>query len=263
MKRLPPLNLSAKRGFVLVLTLAMILIAVMITGRTANRSLSRTMQSIEAESELQRRWEHLSLQRALLSRADQLFLARSELNQVPAVWYDGRFMLSGHNYRVRLSDESAKVNLNQLRRVLKPEHFRSVLASLPVRATRSEHEPIESWGQLFGSVPTLQLIENTTALTCWGDGRLNIERASDESILRLLEPVVGLSEVDALLRRRKEQRTSATFLPTISVPVSARNLVTDASRCHSLWIIDQDSEEVRLDIRELMDRTSHVTSFRW
>lgn len=81
MKRLKPLPLKPRRGFVLVLTLAMILIAVMITGRAANRSLSRTLQTIDAEQQLQRRWEHMSLQRTLLGRAGSIFATHTEPNQ--------------------------------------------------------------------------------------------------------------------------------------------------------------------------------------
>jgi hypothetical protein len=260
-KRLQVPKSRSKRGFVLVLTLAMILFAVMITGRTANRSLSRTLQSIEAESELQRRWEQLSLQRTLLNRADRIFAAQSKPGQLPAIWHDGHFILSGRSYRVRLSDESAKVNLNQLQRVLKPEQFRSVLASLPRGASHPEHEPIESWGLLFGSIPTSQLMQDTTAITCWGDGRLNIHRASDDSIRLLLEPVVGLSEVDALIRWRNEKEEYGAV--PLRVPQAAQELVTEQSVCHSLWSVDQGSEETRLDIRELMDRRSRETSFRW
>jgi hypothetical protein len=57
-----------RRGFVLVLTLAMLLVAVTMTARSANRSLTRTMQSLEAESLLQGRWQKLSLQHAILGR---------------------------------------------------------------------------------------------------------------------------------------------------------------------------------------------------
>ena len=64
-----------RRGFVLVLTLAMILIAVTITARSANRSLTRTLQAIESETQLQSRWSKLSLQRSLLSRSTQVFQA--------------------------------------------------------------------------------------------------------------------------------------------------------------------------------------------
>lgn len=259
MKRLHEPNSAARRGFVLVLTLAMILIAVMITGRTANRSLSRTLQSIEAESELQRRWEQLSLQRTLLKRAEQIFAALSEPNQLPAIWHDGRFKLSGRSYQTRLSDESAKVNLNQLRKVLKPEQFRSVLASLPRGASHLEYEPIESWGQLFGSVPTSQLMQKTTAITCWGDGRLNIERASDESLHLLLDPVIGTSEVDALIRRRNEDQLST--LMQIGVPEAASRLVTQQSLCHSLWVVEQESRDIRLDVG--FAGSLQTISFRW
>lgn len=259
MKRLKPLPLKPRRGFVLVLTLAMILIAVMITGRAANRSLSRTLQSIEAEQQLQRRWEHLSLRRTLLGRVGSIFATHTEPNQTPAIWHDGSFRLSGQSYRVRLSDESAKVNLNQLQRVMTREQFQAVLSSFPTGATHREGEPIESWGQLFGSLPASRLIDETTSITCWGDGRLNIHRASEELVRLLLTPVIGTSDVDALIRRRNELRTSGPA--SLGVPQLANGLVTEQSACHSLWIVDQEREEVRFDV--VFAGSHQVISFRW
>lgn len=259
MKRSKSLTPRPRRGFVLVLTLTMILIAVMITGRAANRSLSRTLQSIEAEQQLQRRWEHLSLQRTLLGRAGSIFATHTEPNQSPVIWHDGSFQLSGQTYRVRLSDESAKVNLNQLQRVMTREQFQSVLSSLPTGSTHREGEPIESWGQLFGSLPASQLIGETTSITCWGDGRLNIHRASEESIRLLLTPVIGTSEVDALIRKRNEQRTSVPA--SLGVPQAAQSLATEQSVCHSLWIVDRERGAVRFDVG--FAGSHQAISFRW
>lgn len=66
-----------------------------------------------------------------------------------------------------MSDESAKANLNQLQRVIAWGQFQAVLSSLPPGATHRECDLIESFGQLFGSMPAFQLIDETTSLTCW------------------------------------------------------------------------------------------------
>ncbi len=273
---------TPRGGFVIVLTLAMILIAVTITARSANRSLTRTLQAIESETQLQRRWSKLSLQRSLLSRSTQVFQAveAEERTSSSRVWHDGQIELSGTTYRLRLSDESAKVNLNTIRRTRSADDYQRFIADLvpaPVREitqekTSREREreaivPLESWGQVFESTSPAQLIDQTTSISCWGDGRLNLQRASDESVRLVLEPIIGQTDVDAILRQRRERLTRHGRPPNEPqrslVPTIASELVTDKSRCYSLWLISEESGDTELHIREIMDRGSVISSFRW
>lgn len=270
-----------RRGFVLVLTLAMILIAVTLTGRTAHRSLSRTLQSIEAEQELRHRWERLSLQRALLSRAGFVFEKAEEARrEMPHLaWYDGRVTLTGTTYALRLSDENAKVNLNHARRTCSREQFSAILAeagmsnivdTLENTVPNGVSEPpveIESWGSLGGSRSPGELPRVTSAITLWGDGRINLRRSSDWSVRMMLEPLLGSTEVDALLRQRRdhgelfEERHDHPI--ALAVPASAASSITLQSRCHALWITSTETGDTEFHVREWFDRRSVVTSFRW
>ncbi len=271
-----------RRGFVLVLTLAMILIAVMISARTANRSLTRTLQAIQAEADLQRRWGPLSLQQSLLARSTQVF-HDAEVGQrtIPRpAWYDGRVELSGTTYRLRLADENAKVNLNHLRRTRPADEFRRLLteviptSKLALALTNTspdgDHPEMtswESWGQVFPNSRPEQLIDRTASITCWGNGRLNLHRTSDKSIRLVLEPIIGMTDVDAILRQRREptddnHRTSGVPQSSL-VPAIAAPFVTEESRCYSLWLISAESGEIEFHVREIWDRGSLVSSFRW
>ncbi len=271
-----------RRGFVLVLTLAMILIAVMISARTANRSLTRTLQAIQAEADLQRRWGPLSLQKSLLARSTQVF-HDAEVGQrtIPRpAWYDGRVELSGTTYRLRLADENAKVNLNHLRRSRPADQFRRLLteviptSKLALALTNTppdgDHPAItswESWGQVFHTTHPDQLIDATTSITCWGNGRINLQRATDVSIRHALAPVMEMTDVDAILRQRHERVDhsvgSVVVLQPSLVPAIATALVTEESRCYSLWLISEESGDTELHVREILDRGSVVVSFRW
>jgi len=266
MKRHSISTRSRKRGFVLILTLAMILLAVMLTARTANRSLSRTLQSLDAESQLRQRWETLSLQRALFLHAGMTFHKVDDQYAAMPLWVDGRFHLAGRTYRVRLSDESSKLNLNTLRQVLAPEQSQQTLSDLVSGWSSRSAIPrrLESWGQLFGNRPPVEIINATTSITCWGDGRLNIERASSDSIRQLLEPIIGSSEVAALQRLQQERNLQPLRQHrALAVPTIAQHLVTDTSHCYSLWIVEQDSGTTRFDVREWDGQTHRLTTFRW
>jgi cell division protein FtsL len=272
-----------RKGFVLVLTLAMILIAVTITARSANRSLTRTLQSIEEEAHMQSRWGKLSLQRALLSRATQVFHAIETVERTTSpsrIWHDGQIELSGTTYRLRLSDESARLNLNTLRRTRSADDYQRFIAdtvSTPRRSIAQEknspergheiNESLESWGQVFENSTPPQLIDHTTDITCWGEGRLNLQRASDQSVRTLLEPLIGQTDVDAILRQRQEQLTRNDHSPTEPqpslVPTIAAGMVTHESRCYSLWLVSEESGEVELHIREMILQGSVMSSFRW
>ncbi len=276
-------GLTHPRGFVLVLTLAMILIAVMITARSANRSLTRTLQAIESETQLQSRWSKLSLQRSLLSRSTQVFEAveaEERASSSRRIWHDGQIELSGTTYRLRLSDENAKVNLNTIRRTRPARDYQRFIAetvSVPRRPTMQEktslergpeiNDTIESWGLVFEDTSPAQLMDQTTSITCWGNGRLNLQRASDQSVHIMLEPIIGQSDVDAILRQRHEQTDRHGHSPQMPqpslVPPVAAELVTQDSRCYSLWLISEESGDAELHVREVRDHGSVESSFRW
>ncbi len=213
-----------RRGFVLMLTLAMIVIAVTLTARTANRSLTRTLESLDAESQLQDRWSRLSLQQAVLSHADHIFTSAEsdQRDTQPAIWHDAEITLTGTTYRLRLSDENAKINLNTVMRTQPLDALDQLIGQSTSRSLRREKRspsstepvntppaPLESWGQVFSSSSPSTLLNATTKITLWGNGRLNIHRATDQSIRQLLEPLTTPTEVDALLRQRRESTATS------------------------------------------------------
>ena len=271
-----------RRGIVLMLTLAMIVIAVTLTARTANRSLTRTLESLDAESQLRDRWSRLSLQQAVLSHAEQIFAAveGDQRDTPPTTWHDAEFTLAGTTYRLRLADENAKINLNTVMRTQSLDALDQFISQSTSRSLRREKRspssteptntppaPLESWGQVFPISTHSALLHATTKITLWGNGRLNIHRATDQSLRQLLEPLTSPTEVDALLRQSRE--TTAQTQPALlaaqnSLPTGpTADLLTHTSRCHSLWIRTEAESSTELHIRETLTTGARTVSFRW
>ena len=127
--------------------------------------------------------------------------------------------------------------------------------------------PLNVIGLLFSSSSRSTLLNATTKITLWGNGRLNIHRATDQSIRQLLEPLTSPTEVDALLRQRRESTATSGLSPPAaqnSPPTGpTAELLTHTSRCHSLWIMTNTAGSTELHIQETLTTGARTTSFRW
>ncbi len=106
------------------------------------------------------------------------------------------------------------------------------------------------YGQLFDRVLPADLVGTGrypglgSQLTCWGDGRINVSRASPAVIRRTLGPVLGSEGVAELLAERNQSpgvspskwlEAVASATPTQRTLASA--MLTESSNAHGLWVI--------------------------
>jgi len=265
-----------QKGFVLVLVLAMLMIAVLLSAGIARRSLDQSVAAAQKADELQRRWGEISLRHTVLNRAE-ILLRTAELREgTPCPMIQTAVKLGDRTFHLALSDEQAKLNVNTAFRYGDERAVRQVLVEGNApwsvrlrpdpRATQNSPYPaFASWGQVydFSSVrersekSDLHLVQFSERITCCGNGQLNVSRAGSGMIRTACEWVVPPQSASALLELR-EKNPNWSFdqlMREIDVPDrdrrALRNVLTDRSRCHALWIITRDVNRswVRLDIR--------------
>lgn len=242
---------ASRSGFVLLMTLVLVLLACTLLAGVARRSAEGAMESKWAAQELQRRWAVASCQATLLGRVEEL-LDEAEQGEPddrtpaephrnkPAAQRRVACRLAGIDYELVLTDEQAKLNVNLLVKASNRGAAQSAVAHLIARAggeasaadlralVVGQNTPKEvrrlaavgGYGQIFPDVGPDRLIggRERTGLadwvTCWGDGHVSVRRAPAEVIERACEKGVGREAVRALLtvRDRDPYRPLAAML---------------------------------------------------
>lgn len=253
---------AARRGYVLIVVLALLVVAALMTAGIARRSLVLAHDAVQAERHLQAKWTGLSFQRTVLARAEMILAGPAGSDTSGASHaYETSIRLNSVTYRLVLADEDAKLNLNtafyakgeaEVARLVRD--LRSAAVHLPVRLrpyeASSEQLPVfDSWGQVFdlsraapGAPGVMPLVEAAEEITCWGSGRLNVQRASDAALHAVIRLHARGSIADELLNRRSEQPAAEIdeLLDGLDVRLEEREALSqtlqDGSTCHSLWI---------------------------
>lgn len=97
-------------------------------------------------------------------------------------------------------------------------------------------------GELPGAGGTLPGAGIASDVTVWGDGRIHFRRASRAALLAACAPVLGPGEVEQIVQLRQQQPglSLTALLNQLQLEeqqrATARALLTDQSRCHSLWL---------------------------
>ncbi len=285
-----------REGYVLIMTLVLIAVAALSVSGLARRSLQVATESIEAQRQLQRHWGATSCRRLLLTGAPEIF---SKLQQPHSEgilpWpapsqVTAQVELAGMTYRLWLSDEDAKLNLNQLKARLSNqsnEILNEVVEPLlPLqmspdlgRQARQKRRWFSSWGQVVDlsqvwQTATLEpLLATTASITCWGSRKLNIYRVSDKLLVLVASKAVTHTVAQKLL----EARTKATslewadLLKTLSLKSrdqrALKTWFTDESTCFCLWLELDDGRRQWYHQWVLGDRggsaQDSVLSFHW
>lgn len=278
------------------MTLVLIMLAALAQAGLARRSLQLATEANEAQQDLQQRWGTISCRRFLLDNAAERFeLLEQEYRKQELPWpapsqVAGRVTLGTLDFSLMLADEEAKLNLNTLQSRM-PARFRqqvmqlasdmvplSLRPDLSPRATQTRRW-YTSWGQVFplGHLLTqgnwALLREAVSQITCWGSGKINIKRASDE----LLEAVI-VQEIDAKTAREfLEARNEAMTIELDSLLSSLglrraqisklRAWLTAESRCFSLWIAIADGKRTGYHLFIQGDRNTTAAvpylAFHW
>jgi type II secretory pathway component PulK len=264
-----------KPGFALLMALALVLLAGAALAGVARWSATEALESTTAADELKQRWAVTSCRQALLGRAEELLdeaergegkdgLPSEVYLHKPAPEVRVTCNLAGLDYEIVLTDEQAKLNLNALLKVKMPAEVQSAAT----RLTRDKGNPaatapvllramaVPAWlplgayGQVFENPSPAWLIGPdvgdglAATITCWGDGRVNLRRASEAVVQEACTEVLGPQVVSLLLsaRQRNPYRSLSAILlelDKIDADDKAKVLscVTDRSACHGLWII--------------------------
>ena len=261
---------SRRGGFALLMALVLIALAACAMTRMATGSLQLIQRGTIAQRELQEKWALVSCRMALVDRTGALLgQAAEEQMALGYGWpFPNRLVvdyeLAGKRYHVELADEDAKLNLNSLA-ARRPEKLlpslsqAAVYGAIPLRLR--PHAPIggargpayTSWGQVV-ELARLdrdeQLAEYlrplTQSWTCWGTGKTNVQRATDETLRLALEGSLPPSEVEKLLEARRGYLGEwDALVESLDIPrrhwVRAKPLLGIESTSYSGWISEFDN----------------------
>ncbi|MFA7236022.1 MAG: hypothetical protein WC058_04075 [Phycisphaeraceae bacterium] len=297
---------QAQRGFVLLLTLALVLLAGGLLSGLALRSATAALDTESAVERLQRRWAVTTCRATLLENSERLLDAAERGDEdretggdhadqtgarggKPVAEWRVACRLAGLDYELVFTDEQAKLNVNALLQHETHESARRIIERLSADAGAMANEPVTvklhvrraekggeseggggsseigGYGQIFENVSAWQLIDDSDTggagvsgdggaglagrLTCWGDGRLNWRRASDEVLRRVCGEALNRGQTDQLMGVRKDDPFATTDeligrLKGIGKKQAdeLRNLLADASGCHGLWVIQRSGQ---------------------
>jgi len=222
------------------------------------------------------------------SPAERRMVAELNGRTVLLVFTDEQAKLNVNTHHGRLGLEETTQAVRRLSRNAATSHVRVDLrpVAMPARAGRSSESPafFGSYGQVWedsepedllgapakDESPVHRRTGLSSRITCWGDGRVRLQRASRDTLIEVLRggPAVGLA--DALIRLREES-------PDLTVAEAARRLqldrnrslalaerLTDGSACHGLWIVLSDEARVSYSLAIEDSRSgARATNHRW
>lgn len=282
-----------------MVTLALITLAAILLTGIARYSLAIALDASAAEENLQRRWAELTCQRVLLTNAASIFTPIDPVEskdsppsllptEIRGQLRLGRitlvFCLAAENAKANVNvvaDEGGKAKLQQAIRDLSLGDIPISVRLLPNKDSAREFplSQYESWGQVFAldeevathDIPEL-VMTSTGQLTCWGNGRLDLRRASDGAVSTICGLAVGESVVKQLLKARSEvpDWKLSQLLIELKLPekelTQLKNLLEENTSCYSLWIRSSSGKRVGygLFIRdESTDSKKHYWTFIW
>lgn len=289
-------NCAKRDGYVLIMVLVLIAIAAISLAGLARKSLLLAGEAIEAQHELQRRWGANSCRRMLLDQAGEIFeqaeqpYIKGDLPWPAPSKLTAEIQLGGMNYRLWLSDEDAKLNLNRIKARL-PQQSHQIFSQLMDSAVPFQLRPdtsqqakrqrrwFLSWGQVFNLTQVWEsgsldsLMDVTSTLTCWGSKKINIRRASEASIMLVSSKMVS-QEVGRKLIEARSEATDLTWANLVKPlalkrkdELKLRAWFTDDSSCYCLWLELEDKQRRWYHQWILGDPTSTaqdpVLTFSW
>ena len=266
---------TGRGGFVLVLALVVLALAGTMLVAAVGRSSRAALASAEAERELRLRWAQIGLQRLLAPRAEGVLLSAADPK---CPWLvELSVTLNDLPVRVIISDEQAKVNLNDVWRrgqrnaleecLRQLQGERGTFATVELDPTESPDGMAPAFGsydQVFQDAGPALLVGQRSGepgladlVTLWGDGSVNIQRAPLAVLRAALTPAMTEEEIHKLeqLRRDRPHLSVEEFFKKMNWSKERTKklsrLLTDTSRCHGIWILCQDGRTAwtRLHVR--------------
>jgi hypothetical protein len=271
-------------------TLLLLVLVAMALASIGRRSFTHALAASTAAEQLQRRWGVLSCHRTLLLKAEQVLSTAQLHSPHPLSSAKLQLSLGSQKYILVFSDEQAKVNMNHLYARLGPTGtepaIRSLTAEMPGHpVVRLQPAPsadltaalpaFGSYAQIFDSTPVSELIQipqaQTPPLGCWGDGRLNVHRASEAALQTNCAGILTDFEIYRLLQMRKAspELSLGQLLDQLQLHQDQRRraeaILTNSSTCHALWIIVQTPQRYwyHLAVNDPLQKMSSPMLFEW
>lgn len=274
-----------RSGYVLLVVIAVSIVTVTVLSKLATASLQKGLEAADAERMLQKRWGAITIEEAVLNRAEKRFALQEEEavrigRMPPPATLRDAITMGGVTYDILLGDEDAKLNLNtvyhnggatktqdaiesvlgvggrpvlRLLPAVKPQSLSR--ESLQLTASEDSEDSIptvpkafRSWGEVM-DLAKLQRQAGPRALpmlakdmTCWGNGQLNLRRATDPAILAIVGSVMQGAGAKRILKRYRQNPTLTKNVLILS-EVTSRNdqerlagLISETSNNFSVWI---------------------------
>lgn len=239
-------QVSASRpGFALVLALVVLVVVSTASAIRMRVALQRYHEAEGYARQVIDQFGVSSVHTAMLLQSDSVLQSRhSELDRAVSQWIE--FELNGSRWRARVSDEQAKLSVLTCDRELNLSQVLSLVSqgsgqvspnTLGIRTLLQSRGATETpygyemyWDQataeqLFGSPQTPEDPGLFVAATLWSDGRVNIPRASEETLIAMTDDILSRGQIQELVDRVKDIDTE-----DMSLAVLLGNDLTDQER---------------------------------
>ncbi len=294
-----PRHPTRPTGFALVMVLVILAVAGTIMAAAARTSSRVSLEAEQARDDLQLRWAQRSCTNLVLPIGEFLLTVAEARRQEPVSSAAYELDLGELTVRMLLSDEQAKANVNRI-----AERGDEIALARAVRTLTSLHGvplPVRPRpGRFEGSLLSLQRSDYTSyqqlwaferpeqliglsdrtltpgltrELTCWGNGRAHVRRASPEALRVVTAGVLNDTERHELVsfRQKRPDATLADALRHLELPpdraADVRDVLCETSGCHSLWLVVEGPSRrwVRLTVAQEGDAEidSLTWTFRW
>ncbi len=293
---------GVRHGYVLITTLLLLVLASTLLVGIGRASVRQAVRARAAQDELQRRWGTASCREAVLPYAEGLLRAEEGRSRRPVPSLRRRVTLGGQAFDLVIADEQAKANVNVLlvefgregaedaiRRYanaiapmnalrLRPARQPMVIGERPVNSASQDARRVEQWmtgyGQVFDGVSPASLLKwesrqvmpagPAAALSCWGDGAINVRRAPEPLLSMVIGARLSAIDIGRLVAARDasfeppllatgsggdRRPTVGSELARLRPLIAAARLkagspgaaaLVDGSSCHSLWVAAAD-----------------------
>lgn len=230
---------TRQSGYVLLVTLMMLLLMAIATMGLCRISLESAMAAKRASEDLQRRWGLLSCRYTLLEHGPRVLEARwneridqsrteASTPRAPDLRHlrvaEGQVALGKLEFAYVFADEQAKMNVNALlerrNEYEAAATIRTLIGSYSEQLRVEPHplskeltallgsEPLPDFTRVFVDIDLLPFVSDernqvaVDQLTCWGDGGLRWTHAPEEVVQTLCAPVIGPDRVAKMLELR-------------------------------------------------------------
>jgi hypothetical protein len=267
---------SGRRGFVLLIVLALITACGLYAAGSARTSLAASLEAAARQRALQQHWARESLKSVVLLNAPRVLMPPGRARDVRTS-LEHSVMIGGARYRLLLADEDVKVPLNTLDRLVDPETVAKIVSKL--QGTRLQDRgrregATGSWEHLLALTDVERepstIASRTRQITLWGSGRVNVNRCRPEVVMDLVGEVLGpqvAGQVGEILERG---RIASVFdlAERLALNLEQRQklgeLVGTSSDSYSLWILPAGQTGGELYVAErLSQQQGEVVSFSW